>query len=359
MVAVSDGAMAALPSGTVTFLLSDAEASSVLWQRGPQAANEAFAQLDVLVARVVDRFGGVVIRARGEGDSHFVVFDRASAAVAGAVDLQRVIGSTTWPVDVSMAVRIGLHTGEPLIRDGDYFGPVVNEAARLRSLGHGGQVLVSPVTALLARPGVDRDVDFLSLGGFRIRDFTQPQEVFQVTAPGVTSEFPPLRALDTMPPPIAAVVRLDMVGSARLLENNDYASLVESGKSFARLVRARFDAVGGYALHVAGDSVTAAFGTPLLAVEFVRQLAITAQLGGFATRSGMHAGSVEVTANGPVGPAVMVAEELLAVAKPTEIVTTRAIAELLHGSAVACEPRRDQANPILGQTWQLYSINAN
>ena len=121
----------------------------------------------------------------------------------------------------------------------------------------------------------------------------------------------------------------------------------------------RLDAVGAYALHVAGDSVTVAFGTPLLAVEFVRQLAITARLGGFSTRSGMHAGSVEVTANGPVGPAVMVAEALLGVAKPTEIVTTRAIAELLHGSAVACEPRRDQANPILGQTWELYSINAN
>jgi len=152
MVDASGRERAALPSGTVTFLLSDAEASSVLWRRGLQAADEAFAQLGILVARVADRSGGVLLKARGEGDSQFAVFDRASAAVASAVEIQRAIAAATWPLEASIAVRIGLHTGEPLVRDGDYFGPVVNEAARLRSLGHGGQVLASLVTALLAGP---------------------------------------------------------------------------------------------------------------------------------------------------------------------------------------------------------------
>jgi class 3 adenylate cyclase len=347
----------ALPSGTVTFLLSDAEASSALWQRGLESADEAFAHLAVLVDSAAERFGGVVLKSRGEGDSHFVVFDRASSAVAAAIDLQRAIGSTTWPPDAAVAVRVAIHSGEPLVRDGDYFGPVVNETARLRSLGHGGQVLASPVTVLLARAGVDDEVDFLSLGVFRIRDFPKPQEVFQVTAPGLASTFRPLQALDTVPPPIVAVVRLDVSGFGQLLQTSDYAAVVEAGRSFARLARARFDDLGGYALHVVGDSVTAAFGTPVLAVEFVRQVAAPLKLDGFSVHAGLHAGSVGVTAKGPTGHAVMVAEALLAIARPAEILATRTIAELTRGdSRVVCMPRADETPSILGQAWELYSI---
>jgi class 3 adenylate cyclase len=173
-----------LPAGTVTFVMSDAEASSALWQGDAVAADAVFAHLAVVVEEAVRGGGGVLLRARGEGDSHFAVFPRASSAVAAAVSLQRALASTVWPAPASIAVRVGVHTGEPLMRDGDYFGPVVNETARLRSLGHGGQILVSSATAVLARPSLAEDVKLVGLGVFRIRDFPQPQEVFQIVAPG-------------------------------------------------------------------------------------------------------------------------------------------------------------------------------
>jgi class 3 adenylate cyclase len=319
-----------LPTGTVTFLLSDAEASSALWQRDVAAADAAFAHLDVVVDDAVSGAGGVLLKARGEGDSHFAVFNKASAAVAAAVTLQRTVASTRWPFDVAISVRVAVHTGEPLVRDGDYLGPVVNETARLRSLGHGGQVLVSPVTAMLARACLDDDVRFLSLGVFRIRDFAQPQEVFQVIAPDMEREFAPLNALDSIPPPIAAVVRLDVSGSRRLLDTAGLNGMTESLRRFARVVRANFDACRGYTLHISGDSVSAAFATPVLAVEFVRQLQSRVQRRGFAIRAGLHAGELEVTTGGPVGVALIVADGLLRVALPGEIVTTATIAELLH-----------------------------
>jgi class 3 adenylate cyclase len=106
-----------LPRGTVTFLMSDAEGSSAVWQRQPAAADSAFARLDVVVGDAVSRGGGVLLKARGEGDSHFAVFDRASAAVGAAVAIQRTMGST--PFEAAIAVRIGVHTGEPILREGD------------------------------------------------------------------------------------------------------------------------------------------------------------------------------------------------------------------------------------------------
>jgi class 3 adenylate cyclase len=338
--------------------MSDAERSSALWQRRPAAADSAFAQLDGMVGDAVSRAGGVVLKARGEGDSHFAVFDRASAAVEAAVAIQRTIGSARWPFEAAIAVRIAVHTGEPLHREGDYFGPVVNETARLRALGHGGQVLVSPVSAMLARPLLADDVSLVSLGTYRIRDFRQPQEVFQVLAAGVEQNFPPLQALDSVPPPIAAVVRLDVSGSSRLLDTTDYAGLVESGKRFVGLVRARFDACSGYALHVTGDSVSAAFATPVLAVEFIRQLESRVQRRGFTVHAGLHAGELEVTPAGPVGLAVVIADALLRLARPGEIVATQTIAELLRSTAVVCERRPEAPRLILGHTWDLYSISA-
>ena len=158
-------------------------------------ADEAFAQLDALVNEVVPGENGIVMRAHGEGDSHFAVFERASEAVKASVALQRRIATVSWPHDRAIAVRIGVHTGEPLCHDGDYFGSVVNETARLRSLGHGGQTLVSAVTATLSRYLLGDDITLRSLGTFRIRDFRQPEEVFQAAGPDLPDTFPPLARL--------------------------------------------------------------------------------------------------------------------------------------------------------------------
>ena len=167
--------MKPLPTGVVSFLMSDVEASSAIWRKAEWSPMPAFAQLNAVIDEVVTAGNGIVIKARGEGDSHFVVFERASEAVVTSVALQRRIARTTWPHEPALAVRIAVHTGEPRRRDGDYFGSVVNETARLRSIGHGGQTLVSGVTAALSRHLVDEEIIVRSLGTFRIGTSANPK----------------------------------------------------------------------------------------------------------------------------------------------------------------------------------------
>jgi class 3 adenylate cyclase len=124
----------ALPSGTVTFVLSDVVGSTRLWHDAPEAMDRAIARHAEIVAACVGAHGGTVLKARGEGDSTFSVFARARDAVRAAHDAQVALGAEAWPEEVTLAVRLAVHTGEAVEQDGDYFGPVVNRAARLRGI---------------------------------------------------------------------------------------------------------------------------------------------------------------------------------------------------------------------------------
>src|SRR3954452_22699768 len=113
--------MTELPSGTVTFLLTDVEGSTALWEEAPEAMREALARHDALFDDTVLGHGGVHIRPRGEGDSRFAVFRSAPDAVAAALAIQRAYVAEPWPTPRPIKVRIGLHTGEAELRDGDYY----------------------------------------------------------------------------------------------------------------------------------------------------------------------------------------------------------------------------------------------
>jgi predicted ATPase/class 3 adenylate cyclase len=191
--------MAELPTGTVTFLLTDVEGSTRLWERHPAAMRAATARHDVLVEEIVGGNGGVVVRPRGEGDSRFAVFARASDAATAVVVLQRAFAVEAWPTPTPIRVRMALHTGEADLRDGDYYGAAVNRCARLRAVAHGGQVLVSRVTADLVRGALPLEIGFADLGEHRLRDLAAAERVFQLTAPGLPHAFPPLRSLDLLP----------------------------------------------------------------------------------------------------------------------------------------------------------------
>ena len=143
--------MTDLPSGTVTFLLADVEGSTALWERHPEAMQAALARHDHLITSGVREHGGVVVKSRGEGDSVFAIFARASDATLAAADLQRALQAEPWPTDTPLSVRMALHTGEAELREGDYYGLAVNRCARLRAAGHGGQVLLSEAAAALVR----------------------------------------------------------------------------------------------------------------------------------------------------------------------------------------------------------------
>src|SRR6266496_5076757 len=113
--------MAELPSGTVTFLLTDVEGSTALWEQAPEAMRTALARHDALFEAAVTDHGGVHIRPRGEGDSRFAVFDSAPDAVAAALSIQCAFAAEVWPTPRPVRVRIGVHTGEAELRDGDYY----------------------------------------------------------------------------------------------------------------------------------------------------------------------------------------------------------------------------------------------
>jgi predicted ATPase/class 3 adenylate cyclase len=189
--------MAELPSGTVTFLFTDIEGSTARWEQQPEAMRVALARHDVLVRSAIQQQGGSIVKTMG--DAFHAAFARASDALAAALDAQRELQAEPWGHLGALCVRMALHTGAAEERDGDYYGPSVNRAARLAGIGHGGQVLLSQATCELVRDALPEGTDLLDLGGYRLKGLARPERVYQLVAPGLPSTFPPLRTLDARP----------------------------------------------------------------------------------------------------------------------------------------------------------------
>lgn len=185
-------------TGTVTFLFTDVVGSTRLWESHADAMREALPRHDEIAQQIAAEHGGEVVRSRGEGDSLFMVFPRASDAVVAAADLQRAFENEEWAGSIKLQVRMAVHTGEVDYRDGDYYGKAVNRAARLRAIGHGGQVLVSDVTHDLCRDSLPASCSFRALGEHRLKDLGRPESVFQLLHPDLASKFPPLQTPDNV-----------------------------------------------------------------------------------------------------------------------------------------------------------------
>ena len=174
-----------LPTGTLTFLFTDLEGSTHLLQRLGDRYPALLAAHYELMRAAFGRRGGREVGTRG--DALFVVFEQASAAVAGAAAAQVALARYDWPDDCEVRVRMGLHTGEAEVVDGDYVGVAVHAAARICSAAHGGQVLVSDVTRLIAEPELT-ETSFVDLGRHRLKDLDEPVTLAQVVHPGVERE---------------------------------------------------------------------------------------------------------------------------------------------------------------------------
>lgn len=196
--AVSIGATP-LPGGTLTFVLTDIESSTKLWEIDPESMNPAVERHEELIRETVSRNGGQVVRERGEGDSTFSVFKKASDAASAAVDLQIQLAKETWKGDLPIKVRMGIHTGEASLRAGNYYGQTINRTARLREIAHGGQALLSQATYELMRDDVPRSAVIVPLGPHILRDLSRAELVYQLTHPDLRSDFPPLRSLGALP----------------------------------------------------------------------------------------------------------------------------------------------------------------
>src|ERR671932_879392 len=161
-------AMADLPTGTVTFLFTDIAGSTALWEQHPTTMRHAMMRHDVLVEQLVAAQQGQVVRPRGEGDSRFAVFARATDAVAAAAALQQAFYAEPWPTATPLRVRMALHTGEADLRDGEYYDTAVNRCARLRAIAHGGQTVLSQATYALVRDYPVSGVELRDLGEHRL-----------------------------------------------------------------------------------------------------------------------------------------------------------------------------------------------
>jgi predicted ATPase/class 3 adenylate cyclase len=193
---------AAAPSGVVTFLFTDVEGSTRRWETDAEGMRAALAAHDEVLRSAIEAHDGFLFSHTGDGV--VAAFASPRSAVDAAVAAQRAL---------ELPVRMGLATGEAELRDGDYFGTVLNRAARVMGAGHGGQILVADSTAALLS-----GIDLLDLGPRRLRDLPIPVGVFQVRAPGLRTDFPPLRGVDSNPGNLRPAIT-SLIGRAAEVSN--------------------------------------------------------------------------------------------------------------------------------------------
>jgi WD40 repeat protein/class 3 adenylate cyclase len=187
-----------LPEGTVTFLFTDIEGSTRLLEQ----LREGYATLLADQRRILR---GAFAAWQGrevdtQGDAFFVAFSRATQAVCAAAQAQRALAEHTWPGNVTVRVRMGIHTGEPWSGEEGYVGMDVHRAARIAHVGHGGQVLLSETTTALVQDELPEGVSLLDLGRHLLKDIHRPERICQLVLDGLPSEFPPLTSLEILPP---------------------------------------------------------------------------------------------------------------------------------------------------------------
>jgi class 3 adenylate cyclase len=179
---------ASLPDGIVTFLMTDVVESTPMWLASRASMYQAMRRHDQLLTSAIEGNGGIVLKERGEGDSFFAVFLRATDAVVAAVEAQSALQSEPWPEGLSLSVRIAVLTGEADAADRDYRSPAVNRCAKLRRLAVGRQILVSETTFSIVADILRQDIELVSVGKRRLEGHDRPEEVYVVRHPDVVLE---------------------------------------------------------------------------------------------------------------------------------------------------------------------------
>src|SRR5262245_15105508 len=195
-------ATTSLPTGTVTFLFTDIEGSTQLWEQHPDAMRLALARHDACLNAAIESNGGHVFKT--VGDAFCAAFATASDALDAAITAQQNLralqpSAVATAAGLALKVRIALHTGAAEARGGDYFGPALNRVARLLAIAHGGQVLLSGATQELVQDELPPGASLRELGSHRLRDLQRPEQVYQLLHPELPADFPPLKSLDALP----------------------------------------------------------------------------------------------------------------------------------------------------------------
>jgi len=229
----SDPPAPSRPTGTVTFLFSDIEGSTVRWERDRDAMAAALARHDALMRAAMEARGAYIFKTMG--DAFCSAFATPLDALAAALDAQRALVGEDFSAVEGLRVRMALHTGDVGERDGDYFGPAVNRVARLLGVGNGGQVLLSGACTELIGPELPPGCSLRNLGEHQLKDLAQPERIHQLLAPCLSADFPPLRSLEHLSNNLSAQVssfigrEAEIVEITALIDQHRLVTLVGSG----------------------------------------------------------------------------------------------------------------------------------
>jgi class 3 adenylate cyclase len=356
--------MPELPSGTLTVLHTDVENSTLLTVHLGDRYPEVLATHCALIRAAFAAHEGHEVDT--QGDSFFVVFLRATQAVAAAVAIQRTLAAAVWPDGGAMRVRIGMHTGEPIRTAQGYTGLDVIRGARIKEAGHGGQVLLSKSTAALIEAALIEGLSLRDLGAYRLKGLPRPERIFQLIIPDLPADFPPLRSLDTrgrMPSDLApgrvltTVLFVDMVGAtARLVVLGDRRWLALQAQYLA-LVCQELARHGGQEINVAGDGILAVFDGAAAAIRCGCAIRDAVQGLEMAVRVGIHAGEVESDDRTMSGITVFTGILITAVAQPGEILVSNTVKELVAGSGITFTDRGTHLLRGLPGEWHLFAAD--
>jgi predicted ATPase/class 3 adenylate cyclase len=221
-----------LPTGTVSFVFTDIEGSTRLLQAAGESYGELLSTHRTLILDAATAHGGRLIGT--EGDALFLAFDRAAAAIEAAAEAQRALDRYAWPADRTVRVRMGIHTGQVVLIGSEYVGLPLHTAARIAAAGHGGQVLVSEATRVLAADELPEGLALRDLGQHRLKDLAQAERLYELEIVGLDRSFPPPRTLDVRPNnlPIQLTTfigRDELAEARRLLERTRLLTLTGPG----------------------------------------------------------------------------------------------------------------------------------
>jgi class 3 adenylate cyclase len=325
--------MVELPSRTVTLLFTDIAQSTELVKSMREHYGELLATHRALLRAEFTEHGGIEVDT--QGDAFFIVFGRARDAVEAAVGAQRSLANHRWRDGAAVAIRIGIHTGEPQRGQHGYTGLAVHRASRICTMANGGQVLLSGATAGIVEDEEIVGVAMRDLGEYRLKDFDRPERIVQLVIDGLPNEFPPLRA-DDRELPLVGTMTMVMAEGRRMMRllnelprDHSWALVNE----YQRLLSRLFEEMGGRGVEAYGDCVLAGFATAREAAlaAAAAQRAVVARQWPYgvhvAISVGLHSGEAGI---GWLGPATLRCAELCDAAEGGQVFLSQATASLLE-----------------------------
>ena len=319
-----------LPRGTVTFVFSDIEGSTELSRRHGAAYGDVRAEHRRLVREALEAYGGHEIDA--DGDAFFIVFERATDAVAATVAAQRALIVTD-----AVRVRMGLHTSEPHLHSDGYVGVGVSRAARICAAAHGGQIVVSHATAGIVEDAPNLDIRLHDLGDHYLKDISGPQRLFQIEADGLPSEFPPL-GTKIATGAMTTLLAIDLSGWSRVLRELGDDGAAVAAAEYHRIVAKEARGNDGVDVEHIADFVMCVFTSPkgalLAAAAIQRELRHSDWIAGTEkpeTTGAVHTGRVTSMAGAHLGSAARRVVRLVGSATPGQILVSPTTHALLEG----------------------------